>query len=106
MTYHPSMTKLEQLLLAIKDENLSKEKLDSYFSDLSLLRSDVRINLAKLQKEKAMFMLTEPELSIAQRKVNWQGRPEGQREIELKAYVLSLGDALESVKTRIYSLLS
>ena len=99
------MTKLELTLQAIKEENLSKEKLDQLYSDLSLLRSDVRINLAKLQKEKAMFMLTEPKLSIAQRKVNWQSRPEGQREIELKAYVYALGDALNSVKTRIYSML-
>lgn len=100
------MTKLLTTLEAIKEENLSKERLDALYSDLALLRSDVRINLAKLQKERAMFMLTEPKLSVAQRKINWQGRPEGQREIELRAYVLALGDALDSVKTRIYSLLS
>ena len=99
------MSKLAELLKEIKDENLTKESLDQYYSALSLLRGDVRIELAGIQKEKAMFMLEDAEKSVAQRKINWQAGEKGQREIDLKAYISSMGDALGSVKTRIYALL-
>ena len=97
--------KLLDLLQQVKDENLSKERLEDYFSQLSRLRADVKIELSGLQKEKAMFMLKEPEKSVAQRKIEWQGGEKGQREFELKAYVSAIGDHLNSLKTRIYALL-
>lgn len=99
------MTKLEATLLAIKDGSLVKEQLDVLYSDLAQLRSDVKMEMATLLKEKAMFMLRNPELSIAQRKVNWDGSDNGQRLIELRSYVSAIGDAMEGVKTRIYALL-
>lgn len=99
------MTKLEQTLLAIKDENLSKEQLDFYYSALTQLRADVRIEKAALLKEKALFMVKHPELSAVQRKINWDASEAGLRLFDLQAYVTSLGDAMEGVKTRIYGML-
>jgi hypothetical protein len=99
------MTKLEETLKAVREENLSKEQLDYYYSELGTLRSQIKMELSGILKEKAIFMLKNPEKSVAQRKIEWHGSVQGLREIELKSYVSALGDQLESVKTRIYSLL-
>lgn len=99
------MTKLEQTLEAVKDEGLDKEQLENYFSKLSQLRADIRIELAKVQKERALFILKNKELKMNQREAEWRGSELGQREIDLKAYVASLKDALEGIKVRIYALL-
>ena len=99
------MTKLEQTLLAIKEENLSKEQLDVLYSNLAQLRADVRMETSQLLKAKAMFLAGNPEKSVAQRKIEWDSSENGQRLLELKMYILVLGDSMEGVKTRIYSLL-
>ena len=98
-------TKLEQTLEAVKIENLPKERLDVLYSELATLRSDIKMELSKVLRAKAIFMLQNPEKSVAQRKIEWSGSELGLREIELRSYVSALGDALESTKTKIYSLL-
>ena len=97
--------KLLQLFQEVKDENLTKEQVEDYYKKLRELRADIKLELAGLTKKRAMFMLAVPTESVAQRKVNWQGTEEGQREIELKAYVSATSDHIESLKTRIYALL-
>jgi cytochrome c2 len=97
--------KLKELFEKVKDENLTKEQLEDFYSQMSRLRADVKMELSGLQKEKALFMLQEPEKSVAERKVAWAGSEKGQREIELKSYISAIGDHLNSLKTRIYSLL-
>lgn len=99
------MSHLLDLLQEVKDEHLSKEQLEDYYSKLSRVRADVKIELSGLTKEKGMFMLKRQELSVSQRKVNWFGSEKGQREIELKSYVSAMGDHLNSLKVRIYALL-
>ena len=97
--------KLLDLFRAVKEENLSKEQVEDYYSQMCRVRADVKIELAGLTKEKGMFMLHNQESSVSQRKVNWYGSEKGQREIELKSYVSACGDHLDSLKTRIYALL-
>lgn len=97
--------KLLDVLKATKDESLSKEQVENFYKILSELRADIKIELAGVQKERAMFMLGNPEQSVAQREINWKGSEKGQREIELKAYISATTDHLNSLKTRIYALL-
>lgn len=96
--------KLLELFKLIKDENLSKDKLEDYHKVLSELRGEMRLELADVTKKKAIFMLGKPEESVAQRKINWQGTAEGQREIELKAYIGATSDNLGSLKSRLFSI--
>ena len=97
--------KLLELFEKVKDEKLNKEQIEDFYSQMSRLRADVKMELSGIQKERAKFMLGSPEKSVAQRKIEWQGGEKGQREIELKSYISALGDHLDSLKTRIYSLL-
>ena len=100
--------KLLQLFQEVKDEKLSKEQIEDYHKQLSELRADIKIELAGIQKERAMFMLKDMEKlekSVAQAKIEWSGTEKGQREIELKAYVSATTDHINSLKTRIYALL-
>ena len=97
--------KLLQLFQEVKDEKLSKEQIEDYHKQLSELRADIKIELAGVEKERAMFMLANPEKSVSQRVVEWKGGEKGQREIELKAYLSATTDHINSLKTRIYALL-
>ena len=98
--------RLLNLFQQVKDENLTKEKLDDLYSQMARLRADVKIELSGILKEKAIAMLQNPEKSVAERKVTWQGSEKGLREIELKSYISAIGDHLNSLKTRIYALLT
>ena len=97
--------KLLQLFREVKDENLNKEQIENFHKQLSELRADIKIELAAIEKERAMFMLRNPEKSVAQRTLDWKGGEKGQREIELKAYLSATTDHINSLKTRIYALL-
>lgn len=98
------MTTLQDLFLAIKEENLTKDRLEGYHKALSELRGQMRMELAEITKRKAVYLLQNPEISVAQRKITFAGTPDGQREIELKAYIGAVGDNLNSVKSRLYSI--
>ena len=92
------------LLKAVKDENLDKQQLEDYHKALSELRGEMKLELAANKKRRAMFMLQNPELSVAQRKLNWEGTPDGQREIDLKGYIGAASDNLSSLKSRLFSI--
>lgn len=96
--------KLLEVFRQIKEQNLDKSQLEDFHKELSELRGQMRLELADITKKKAMFLLSEPEKSVAQRKVEWGGTPEGQREIDLKAYIGATGDNLGAVKSRLFSI--
>ena len=96
--------KLLEVFKIIKEQNLTKDQLEDYHKELSELRGQMRLELAEITKKKAMFMLSNPELSVAQRKIDWGGTNEGQREIDLKAYIGATSDNLGSLKSRLYSI--
>lgn len=97
------MTTLQDLFLTVKDSKLTKDQLEDYHKALSELRGQMRMELADITKRKAIYMLQIPEISVAQRKINFSATSDGQREIELKAYIGATGDNLNSVKSRLYS---
>lgn len=112
------MSKLLTIFRAVKEENLTKPQLEDYHKELSELRGEMRLELAEITKKKALFMLgyvevqemvdgsrkIGKELSVAQRKINWLATTEGQREIDLKAYIGATSDNLGSLKSRLFSI--
>jgi len=95
--------KLTELITAVKDENLSKEQLEDYFSVACQLRTEISMRLADLLKKEALFMANKSEGSVASKKVAWKGSEDGQRLIELKSYSAAIKSMLDGLKNRIYS---
>lgn len=97
--------KLLELLEKVKEENLSKEQLESYRDQLAHLASDIQIQLGTYQKLEAQFMAgRQPDESVAARKIDWKSRPEGQRLVELKNYSTAAKIQLRALRDRLYSI--
>ena len=97
--------KLQDLIKSVKEENLSKDKLENYRDDLSTLFAEMQLELASIEKKEALFMNTKTaEQSVAETKIKWKATDEGQREIMLKRYCLATKELLNSFKNRLYSI--
>lgn len=100
------MTQLEQLISAVKEENLSKEQLEDYFKEMTDLKVGILMERSKLEKEEALFMAGKTtEESVSEKKVAWKSTESGQRLIELKLYTTVTANLLSSLKTRIFTFL-
>jgi hypothetical protein len=96
---------LKDLITAVKEDNLSKDQLESYHSELCNLKSQLYLELADLKKSKALFMVRrEQGESIASRKESWDATKEGQRKFEIEAYISSTKALTDSIKSRLYSI--
>lgn len=96
---------LSSLILAVKEKNLSKEKLEDYRDQMSHLFADMQIEMADIEKKEAMYMSIKPnECSVAEWKIGWKSTLEGQRLIVLKRYCLATKELLNSLKSRLYSI--
>lgn len=96
--------KLQEAFKAIREKNLSKDKLEDLHLEISGLLADMIDELASLEKSKAMFMANlENGKSVADRKTAWGATKEGQRLIEMKANVSSTRVMVGSIKTRLFS---
>lgn len=96
------MTKLIDLITAVKEKNLSKDALEDYRDQLSGLYAEMQLEMANLEKEEAIFPQDFP-TAIA-RKNTWKATPSGQRLIVLKRYTLAVKELLNSLKSRLYSI--
>src|ERR1035437_8690772 len=95
----------EAILLKIREENLSKDELEKYHLALSGLLYDMKLEVATLEKAKAIFMAKkEAGQSVADRKTEWGGTQQGQRLIEMKANVSGTSTMVGSIKKRLYSI--
>lgn len=98
---------LKDLILAVKEKNLTREQLEDYGDQLSNLFAEMMLEIAELEKTEAEYM-ADPlfeELSVAERKVQWKGRPTGLRLIMLKRYVVATKEMINSLKSRVYRLI-
>lgn len=98
--------KLKELIISIKEKNLSKDQLEDYRDQMSHLYAEMMLEMAELEKEEALFMEGEfgEKLTVAQRKINWKATISGQRLIVLKRYCLATKELLNSLKSRLYSI--
>lgn len=94
---------LQQLFLAVKEENLDKWKLESYFKEMSELYSQLHLEMGDIKKKKALFMLKDPEKTGVAKRREWEGSPEGIREIEVKAMIRATSAQRDSLKSRMYN---
>ena len=99
---------LRELIIAVKEKNLSKDQLEDYRDQMSNLFAQMQLEIAELEKEEALFLEHEQNAqdrpSVAQSKINWKATKSGQREIELKRYCLATKEMLNSLKSRLYSI--
>ena len=97
--------KLAELIIAVKEKNLSKDELEAYRDQMSHLFAEMQIEIADLEKEEAIFMEKGVEdTSVAQKKIYWKATEKGQRLIVLKRYCLATKELLNSLKSRLYSI--
>lgn len=100
---------LQDLIISIKEKNLSKEQLEKYADELSSLFAQMTLETAELEKEEALFMAQAEEkgkeTSVAQKKINWKATKSGQRLILLKRYLLATKELINSLKSRTYRLI-
>lgn len=109
---------LSELIMAVKEKNLSKDQLESYRDQMSSLYAEMQIELAEVEKNKALFFEenqydnrqtdtytrnTILYTDIAKKRL-WQASEKGQREIVLKRYCLATKELLNSLKSRLYSI--
>lgn len=97
--------KLQDLILAVKEQNLTKDQLEHYQQEMSHLFAEMMLEMAELEKQEAVYMASKTkEQSVAELKVYWKGSKEGQRLIVLKRYSLATKTLLNSLKSRLYSI--
>ncbi len=96
---------LNELIILVKEQNLTKDKLEQYRDAMSLLFAEYQLEMADLEKKEALFMNRKtPEDSVAQMKIYWKATDEGQRLITLKRESLALKELLNSLKSRLFSI--
>lgn len=95
---------LKDLILAVREKNLSKEDLEMYRDQMSMLFAEIQLEMAEIEKLEAMFPTENYPTAVA-RKNAWKQTPEGQRLIVLKRYSIALKELLNSLKSRIYQLI-
>lgn len=96
---------LNDLIIAVKEKNLSKDQLEGYRDQMSGLFAQMQMELADLEKQEALYMSEKLENeSVANRKVYWKATESGQRIIVLKRYTLATKELLNSLKSRLYSI--
>lgn len=94
---------INDLIISVKEQNLSKDQLEDYRNQMSVLFSQMQIEMAELEKQEALFM-EKTDATVARAKVLWKATKEGQRLIVLKRYSLALKEMLNSLKSRLYSI--
>lgn len=99
---------IERLMLEVKEEGLPKDKLEALHTEITYLDNVMRMAIAPLEKEEALFMSDEDvfnrEFSVAAKKLAWKSTKSGQRQIELSHYLKITPKLLQSLKTRLYSI--
>ena len=95
--------KLVDLILAVKEKELSKDQLEDYRDQLSFLFAEMQLEMSELEKEEALFMEGTEGTAIS-RKIAWKATTSGQRLIVLKRYCLATKELLNSLKSRLYSI--
>lgn len=93
---------LKDLIVSVKEKNLTKEQIEAYRDQISGLYAQMQMEMAELEKEEAIFM-EKQDATVARSKVIWKATTSGQRLIVLKRYERATKELLNSLKSRLYS---
>ena len=95
--------KLIDVIEQVKEKNLTIEQIEAYRDQLVALYAQMCIEMADIQKSKAIFIDGYVADSDIAKKRKWQITEKGLREIELKGYITATKEIISSLKSRIYS---
>lgn len=96
---------LLELLDAVKDEKLPKEMIEKYRDTMIHLHTQMQFEMADLEKKEALYFVKFRLDSDVATKREWRITTEGQRMILLNRYIKAIVKEIDSLKSRIYSLL-
>jgi hypothetical protein len=94
---------LTELITKVKEKHLTKDQLENYRDELSGLFAQLMLEMAEIQKEKAIFIENHDAPTDIAKKRKWAVTPKGQREIELKAYSSATKEMLTSLRNRLFN---
>ena len=94
--------KLIEVIKAVKEKNLPKDKLEEYRDDLSNLAAEMQFEMADLKKEEAIYFMEHRQDTDVATKRAWRITKSGQRLIELSHYYKATEKILSSLKSRLY----
>lgn len=95
---------LQDLILAVREENLTKSQLESYHLALCNLKAELKQEFGVLKKEEALYLLGRKDESVASRKIAWGASERGQRRYEVESDIGSVNALLEGTKARLFSI--
>jgi hypothetical protein len=93
---------IKDIILGIKEANLTKQQLEDYSSMLDILQAETELTLADIEKEEALFLANCGEKTRAGAETKWNASESGLKEIDMKRQLKALSKLGSSVKTRIY----
>jgi len=94
---------LSDTLKAVKDERLNLEQLENYHIALTHFKTDLALEISKLKKARALFLMNSEEKTAIGKKMAWEVSEGGQRLIELEGYMIAVPSELSSLRSRIYA---
>lgn len=95
---------LQDLIEKVKEQDLDKDTLEHYHSELCNLKAKLKQEFADLKKEEARYFLSrEQGESVASRKISWGASQSGQRKFDIEGYLGSTTALIEGVKARLYN---
>jgi hypothetical protein len=97
--------KLTEAFEAVKDKTLSLRQLEEFRDDLIHIHTMLQLEQADLEKKEAFYFMDSKEETDIAKKRSWRVTVEGQRLIELNRYTKAVVKEVDSLKSRIYSLI-
>ncbi len=95
--------KISDIAKEVREGNLSKDRLESYYDDLTGLYAQLEERMGELEKKEAIFLNECGEKTRAGAEMKWNITVEGQESIETKHNIRALSKLLSSIKHRIYN---
>ena len=96
---------IKEIILRIKEGNLSREQLEEYYDSLTVLYAEMNYRMGEVTKEEALFLADCKEKTKTGADRLWLITPLGQEQITLKYNIRALEKLVASVKHRIYKLI-
>ena len=101
-----NLLEIRKLLDEVKEQFLSKDKLENYHSLLSGIYADIQFEIADLKKIRAVFFFERggKDVSDISIKRAWEVTESGLKLIELESSIRAISKILSSLKSRLYAI--
>lgn len=96
---------IKSLIKAVREQNLLKDQLENYYTELTALYAEMSLRIADLEKEEALYLNECGEKTRAGAERLWNATDAGQEQITLKHNLRAIEKLASSVKHRIYNYL-